>query len=251
VNCFACTSAFCPVVESRTSRIAIGDAADLLELLDQVDLVVEPAGRVGQHQIVAPCRGPLHRVEDDRARVAAFGAADDVHPGALGPHTQLISCGGSERVPGGEQDGVAGGGLLAGQLADRGRLPDAVDPDDEPHVDRTWGPVEAQLAGLGHIEQRPDGIAQSRQEVRPAGDLPGVDARPEFLEERRGGLHPDIGPDQRLFERIPGRCVDLAAAERRDGAAEDAPDNAQTAAIGGGFRFRFRLRLRLRLRLRR
>ena len=62
---------------------------------------------------------------------------------------QLVGRGGPEGVPGGQEDGTAGGGLLAGQLADGGGLAHAVDPDDQPDVGRARRAVEAQRPRVG------------------------------------------------------------------------------------------------------
>ena len=75
VNCWACTRPFCPVVASSTSSTSLtepgallGHPPDLAQLLHEVDLGVQAPGGVGQHQVGAPGRGPLDRVEDHRAR---------------------------------------------------------------------------------------------------------------------------------------------------------------------------------------
>jgi hypothetical protein len=38
-----------------------------------------------------------------------------------------------------------------------------------------------------------------------------LDLRPQVVEEVLGGLDADIGPDERLFDLVPGVLVDLAA----------------------------------------
>src|SRR5437763_3871788 len=52
------------------ARVPLGNAADLLELLHEVDLGVEAAGSVGQAKVDVAGAMPYHRVEQDRAGMA-------------------------------------------------------------------------------------------------------------------------------------------------------------------------------------
>ena len=105
VNCRAWTRPFWPVVASMTSSTSVtcpggsvGHPPHLAQLLHEVDLGVQAAGGVGQHEVGARGRGPLDGVEDDRARVAALGAADEVGARPLGPQLELLGGRGPERV---------------------------------------------------------------------------------------------------------------------------------------------------------
>ena len=115
--------------------LAVGDAAYLLQLLHEVRLGVQPAGSVGEHEVEVTRAGALHRVEDDRRRVATVGAAHYVGTAALGPRLELLAGRGAERVA--RSHDAAPAVLLdlpLGDLADRRRLAGAVHADDEPHV---------------------------------------------------------------------------------------------------------------------
>ena len=106
--------------------------------------------------------GALHGVEDDRARVAALGAAHEVGAGPLGPGLELLGGRGAERVAGGHHDRAALVGLALADLADGGRLAHAVDADEQPHVRRARLEVQRAVAGgevglelrLQRLEQR-------------------------------------------------------------------------------------------------
>src|SRR5581483_3431611 len=66
-------------------HLAAGDAADLLELVHQVDARVQPAGRVDEHR-VAPLRlRRRDRIEDDGGGIGALAGAYDVDAGARRP----------------------------------------------------------------------------------------------------------------------------------------------------------------------
>src|SRR5665213_3082991 len=119
----------------HVTRGSVRYPSDLLQLLDQVDLVVEPAGRVGQHQRLPLGSRPLDGVEDHRARVAPLGPAHDVGAGPLGPQTELLAGRGPEGVAGGQEHRGAVPGQPCGHLAHRGGLADPVDSDEQPHVD--------------------------------------------------------------------------------------------------------------------
>ena len=79
-------------------------AAHLRELLHQVRLRVQPAGRVDDHDVAAARLGGRDRVERDRGRVAAALGADEVRARALGPDLELLLGRRAERVRGGEDD---------------------------------------------------------------------------------------------------------------------------------------------------
>src|SRR5439155_17305529 len=138
----------------------VGHAADLAQLLHEVDLRVQPAGGVGQHQVVPASRGPFDGVEHDRARVAARGAAHDLGAGARGPGLELLGRGGAKGVRRRHQHVATLRCLLPADLADGRRLADAVDADEQPHVRRAGlepqGAVDAGETLLQVVLQRVD-----------------------------------------------------------------------------------------------
>src|SRR5204863_9646702 len=106
------------------ARLPVRHTPHLAQLLHQVRLRVKAAGGVGQHEIRSPGAGPLYRVEDHRAGVAALVAAHEVGTDAFGPQSELLGRGGAERVAGRHHDGPAFVDLALPDLADRGRLAD-------------------------------------------------------------------------------------------------------------------------------
>ena len=133
--------------EQRLVRRALdlaGDhAAHLLELGHQRLLVVQPPRGVDQRDVVAAGARPRDRLERDRAGVGPGLAGDDVGARALRPALELLARRGAERVGGAEQHAQPETlAKLPRELAQRGRLPGAVDPDDQddgglrPQVDR-------------------------------------------------------------------------------------------------------------------
>ena len=114
-NARAWVRPFWPVVASRTNSVSgsepgqppVHDPADLGELVHQVRLRVEPAGRVGDEDVDAARGGRVDGVEDDRGRVGAGGVGDDRHVRPVGPDLELFDGGRAERVRRGEQDRLA------------------------------------------------------------------------------------------------------------------------------------------------
>ena len=132
---------FWPVVASITSSTSWGavgdvplhDRAELVQLLHQVELGVQPAGGVDDQDVDAAAVGGLHGVEDDRAGVGALLVGDDRHAQALAPDLELVDGGGAEGVAGRQHDRAAELLVVGDQLGDRGGLADAVDADDHDH----------------------------------------------------------------------------------------------------------------------
>ena len=90
-NTRAWTRPFWPVVASSTSStsstgpLLLDDPLDLAELVHQADLVLQPAGGVDEHDVVAAVGALLDGVERDAGRVAALRAADDGRADPLAP----------------------------------------------------------------------------------------------------------------------------------------------------------------------
>ena len=70
------------------------------QFVHQVDLVLQPAGRIDQQDIIVGFLGPLHAVKDHGSRIALFGAGHNVDAIAFGPHGQLFSGPGPEGIGG-------------------------------------------------------------------------------------------------------------------------------------------------------
>src|SRR6185295_340101 len=106
-------------------------AADLRQLLHQVRLRVEAAGRVDDGDVLAARGRRFDRVVGDRGRVAPALGADEVRVGALRPDLELLLRSGAKRVRRGDDHGAAVLVQVVRELADRRRLAGAVDADDE------------------------------------------------------------------------------------------------------------------------
>ena len=87
----------------RAGIEALDDAPDLLQLLHQVRLAVQPPGGVGEHHVAAARPRRLQRIEHHRARVGAGHLRGEIGAPALRPHLELLDGGGAERIAGGEQ----------------------------------------------------------------------------------------------------------------------------------------------------
>ena len=78
--------------EQHLVRRALGgacrDAANLVELVHQVDAVVQAAGGIDEDRIASARFAGLNRVEHDRRRIGAVLGADDIDVGALRPRSR-------------------------------------------------------------------------------------------------------------------------------------------------------------------
>ena len=81
---------FCPVVASRTrifgnnqDQTSRRRCGQFLELADQVFLVVEAAGRIGDHETSACSADRIGRIEDDGSGIGPVLMRDDAKPRAL------------------------------------------------------------------------------------------------------------------------------------------------------------------------
>src|SRR5207237_1749299 len=101
------------------------------ELLHEVRLRVQPAGRVDDDDVAAAPRRALDRLIGDRRRVRPALAADERRLGAAGPDLELLFRGGAEGVGGREDDLVPVLAPPLGELADRPRLAGAGTADHE------------------------------------------------------------------------------------------------------------------------
>ena len=196
----------------RTGQLALDHAPHLRELLHQVHLRVQAAGGVDDHD-VAPARlRRLDRVVRDRGRVAAALGADEVGARALRPDLELFLGSGAERVGRCDDDGVAMLRELRRELADRCRLPGAVDADDQDDGRR---PVHVQDRRLAEerrdfLDERCVQVTELATRLEPAHELGG-----------RGDA--DVAHDQRFLEPLPVRRVPRVERCGRNLADEGAP----------------------------
>ena len=113
-NCFACTRPFCPVDASITSSTslqrtlgAVDDPAQLLQLLHEVRLRVQPARGVDEHEIgaAARLRPPSRRTRPNPGRRPL--APRTISPPVRSAQScELIGGRGAERVGRGEHDAL-------------------------------------------------------------------------------------------------------------------------------------------------
>ena len=138
-NAFACTSAFWPVVASRTSITSSGPSGTLRSMTRRIlpsssmrlnFVCRRPAVSMRTTSALAALGGG-HRVEDDGAGVGALLVRDDVGADDLAPGLELLDGGGAERVGGGDDDLLAVLAVGLRELGDARRLAGAVDADDE------------------------------------------------------------------------------------------------------------------------
>ena len=161
---------------------------------------------------------------------------------------ELLGCGGPEGVAGGHHDRSTFVGLAPADLADRRRLADAVDADEQPHVGGAG--VEAQGA-VTRAEVGLHLLLQRLEELDGVGDAALGDGRSQPVEQLGGGGEPDIRPDQGLLEVVPRLLVDLPAGEDRPEVARHrAPGPTQPITERRLRRLDDRLGLGLRLWLR-
>jgi len=164
-----------------------------------------PAGRVADHDGAAP--GPRRRdgVVDDGGGIGALVLADDVRVGAVRPDLQLIGGRRAEGVGCAEQDLLPLLPELRRDLADGGRLADAVDTDDQ-HDGRRRGEIKPCVADVQHVGEH---LAQRRSGVLRAFEMPLLYNRAQPGDGLVGRLDAEVGQDQALLELIEEIVVDL------------------------------------------
>src|SRR5579884_2046939 len=203
----------------------LDDAPELLQLLHQVDLRVEPPRGVDEHEVGVTARRRAHRVEHDRARVRALLPAHELRADAAGPRGELLRGRGAERVRRGEDDTLAVVDLVLRELGDRRRLPHAVHADEHLHArGAVGGRSQRAIRGLQHRDQLG---AQQLEQLRGVGDLHLLRALAQLLEDPRGGRHADVGQQQALLQLVPDLVVDVAPAGQ---VAEEAAERGTRAA---------------------
>ena len=108
-------------------------AHDLLQLLAQTLIGVEPTGRIDEHGVDAPRRGRLDSIERDRGRITPLRCAYERRAEEVGPDFELLGGARAECVGGRQQYAPAFGLEPLRELRDRRRLPCAVDAKYQNH----------------------------------------------------------------------------------------------------------------------
>ena len=119
--------------------------------------------------------------------------------------------------------------LLRRELADRRRLPDAVDAHEHPHVRLAGDRVRASRSALG-VEDRDHFVAHELDEPVGVDDVVGLGPGAHRVEDALRRREPDVGEQHRLFEVVPRVVVDLAAAQPGEHARERGARAAEPVA---------------------
>ena len=107
-----------------------------------------------------------------------------------------------------------GSHLLVADLADGGGLADAVDPDEQPHVGAALGSRRSERSAPA---RRAFSCAfEQRRGAAPGSVMPCVlGLAAQLVEDAIVASTPDVGPDQRLLQLVPGVVVDGRARQDR------------------------------------
>ncbi|CDN45251.1 hypothetical protein BN871_GX_00030 [Paenibacillus sp. P22] len=195
----------------RSARnLALDDAEDLVQLFHQVALVLQPARRVAQKDVRLALLGRLDGVIHDRRRIGARLLADDVDADALAPHFKLLDRAGPEGVAGRHQHRFPLALELMGELADRRRFADAVDPDEQ--NDRDAFVRHAQLAAVVAAEQADQLLRQHRLQLRGILDLALLHLGSQVVDQFHDGVDADIRADEDFLQLLVEILVDLLPA---------------------------------------
>ena len=192
----------------RSRQALVDRASDLGQLVHQVVLRVQPPGGVDDDHVRVAREAGVERIEDDRRWIGTRRVGHDRQLEPRSPGLELFDGSRPERVRRGQQDALTTGLVARRELGDARRLARPVDADDEDHG---WlgrirpgrgpsarGAVDEQLTELGL-----DG-----------SDRRGVRAAPGGLDDVDGQSRPDVGGDERLLDRLPGRLVGPRSEDR-------------------------------------
>ena len=182
----------------RLRQLPVDDAADLAQLVHQVLLIVQAAGGIDNDHVGPTGFGGAEAVIDHGGRVAALLVADDVSPGALRPDAQLLGSGGTEGIPGAEQDALALGLQLGGDLADGGGLAHAVDA----HHQDDGGPGVQLEGGIPHVQQLGQQLDEAGTGLVPLAEAPLPGQLAHGLHHVRSGGGAHIRQHQQLLQLL-------------------------------------------------
>ncbi len=198
----------------RAGKLAGDHPPHLLQLLHEIALRVQPARGVDDDDVALSRDRRAHAVEDDRAGIAALLLADRSCPDALRPHAQLLVRRRRERCPRRPASRLPSAAVLARrELADRGRLADAIHADDHDDVRPARG-------SCATVDSRPARAASRRR----GGRRTGTSALPPRTASRSRAViaTPTSAREQRRLEALHGRRVERPPAQDVGERAEDA-----------------------------
>ena len=135
--------------------------------------------------------------------------ADDAGPSALRPRRELLDSGGTERVGRSHHHRAAVDAQEVRELSDGRRLTNPVHADHQRHrrtLAQVQGRVELREALLDELAEHPLQVLRVLR-VEPGNLVT------QLLDDLVGDIRPEVRCDQRLFEVIPRRLVDLLPAE--------------------------------------
>ena len=197
-------------------QLPVHHPGDLVQLVHQVLLVVQPPGGVDEHHVGVPGPGGGEGVKHHGGGVGPLVLAHQLHAGALAPDLQLVGGGGPEGVPGGHQHPPAIPLEGGGQLADGGGLAHAGHPDEQGHR-RRGGQAEGGVAHLEHLGEHPPQAGPSGVHVL---DLLRLHPLPQLLHRLQGGVHPHVPQDQGLLQLVVKVVVQLPGEQLVKGVAD-------------------------------
>ena len=179
-------------------QLPVHDAADLVQLVHQVLLVVQPPGGVHKHHVALPGLGGTHSVKDYGGGVGPLVLLDDIHPSPVGPDGQLLGGGGPEGIRGAEEDLLSLLSELMADLADGGSLTHPIHSNKQYH-----------RGGGGQVQSRTPGVHGLSDDLDHggAGLLHGLNPllphpAAQRLHQFQGHVHPSIGQDEGLLQLV-------------------------------------------------
>ena len=230
---------------------AVDDAAQLLQLLHEVDLGVQPAGGVDEHEVGAAARRPRssRRTRPSRGRRPpgpARARRRRARPSARAARRRRR---GTCRPRPARRAWPSSTSRCA-SLAIVVVLPDAVDARRTSTRSARPAIVRASRSPLASSSADQLVVQQRRRSASASDDPLGSAPAPRTSSRMRcGGGQADVGEEQRLLELVPGLVVDLAPAADRGERAGRTRRGSCPAGRAGGAPRRPRPRRRLGLDL--
>ncbi len=161
---------------------------------------MESARRVDDDDLHPPRDPGLDPVERDAGGIGARRGADDLGAGARGPDRELLARRGTEGIGGDDERRLARVDAPVGELSDRGRLPDAVDPTDE--NDARPG-IRSRGRGRDRPAQRLGGhLAKEIRDARGVFDPLVRDLLLQRAEQILRRPDPDVSPKEHLLQLV-------------------------------------------------
>ncbi len=157
---------------------------------------MKPACRIAQKYIDIPRSRRIYRIEDHTGRIGTLAAADHIHPGTVCPLAKLLTGRRAEGIRRRDQYPPSLPFQFPGQLAYSGGLTHAVNAD---HQYDGLLFLEG-IRSLLHLHLLLDILDQEGFAVGRLLDMVLLHLLPQPLQDRFGGLHPDIPHDQNLFQ---------------------------------------------------